>query len=161
MMPTRNAGPSPVPANENSSNVGFSGDFQDLCSFGMDQALGIEQVSLAALARLNSCALDIYQNVLWSNPVFGTFLDISSQALAFSLEMQMNWLTMLSPYAWAQVSTVTDKRGPDATELERSMDIATGERFTPASTVTNISDGRPRTEAPERNPHIAAMARAV
>jgi hypothetical protein len=75
--------------------------------------------------------------------------------------MQMNWLTPLSPYAWAQVSTVTDKRGPDAAELDRSMDIAIGEQFTPAGTITSISDRRPKTEVPERNPHIAAMAQAV
>ncbi len=160
-MPNSNAALSPVPANQDPSHAGFSGDFQDLCSFGMDQALGLEQVSLVAVANLNLCALDIYKNALWSNPVFGNFLDITSQVLAFSLEMQMNCLSLLAPHAWVPVSTVAEGSGPHAAELERSMDIAIGERFTPAGAVTSISDRRPRTEVPERNPHIAAMAQTV
>jgi hypothetical protein len=132
-------------------NAGFPVDFQDLCSRAMNRALGIEKASLSTVVSLNSSVLDIYETSLWFAPVFSNLLDLVSQAVACSMELQMNWLTLLAPYALSHVATpdsrVASTSGcqaqPAADELAHSMDIAIGERFTvPGSTVTSRSGGR-------------------
>jgi hypothetical protein len=45
---------------DQSPNAGLSGDFQELCSRGMDRALGIEKVSLDTVVSLNSRGIDLY-----------------------------------------------------------------------------------------------------
>jgi hypothetical protein len=128
----RSAPLSLVAANEDQTqNAGFSADFQDLCSRAMDQALGIEKASLSTVVTLNSCLLDIYQEALRVNPVFGNLFDMVYQAVACSMELQMNWLTLVAPHASSVVaSDVGGKSHPKAKAdvLERSMDIALGMR---------------------------------
>jgi hypothetical protein len=133
----RSAPRSFVAANEDQTpNAGLPVDFQDLCSFAMDQALGIEKASLATVVSLNSCVLDIYQEALRLNPVFGNLFDLVSQAVACSMELQMNWLTLLAPYALSDVATLDSRVAsssggqaqPKADVSERSMDIAIGAR---------------------------------
>jgi hypothetical protein len=124
-----------VAANEDHTpNAGFPGDIQDLCSLAMDQALGIEKVPLAPVVSLNSCLLDPSKNALWFTPAFGNHLGMASQALAFSMEMQMGLIALLAPHAMSHLSTVTSSSGsqdqPNEDELAYSMDIALGERFT-------------------------------
>src|ERR1700694_353489 len=86
-----------VAANEDQTqNAGFPIDFHDLCSFAMDQALGIEKASLSTVVSLNSCVLDI----------FGNSLDLTAKSFAFCMEVQMNWLTLLPPYAFSHVAAV-------------------------------------------------------
>ena len=117
-------------------NAGFPVDFQDLCSRAMDRALGIEKASLSTVVSLNSSVLDIYETSLWFTPVFSNLLDMVSQAVACSMKLQMNWLTLLAPYALshgaARESTLATNSGrqaePTADVLERSMDIAIGMR---------------------------------
>jgi hypothetical protein len=123
-----------VAANEvQTQNAGFSADFQDLCSHAMDQALGIEKASLSTVVTLNSCVLDIYQEGLRFNPVFGNLFEMTAQAVACSIELQMNWLSLLAPQHVATPSSAVanssgTKAQPTAEDLARSMDIATGMR---------------------------------
>jgi hypothetical protein len=136
-----------VAANEDQTpNAGFSVDFQDLCSLAMDQALGIEKESLVPVVDFNSCLLDIYKNALWFTPIFGNHPGMASQALAFSVEMQMSWLTLLAPHALSHVSTVTSSSSsqdqPNEEELAQSMDIALGERFTASSRMLACTSGK-------------------
>ena len=73
----------------------------------MDQALGIEKASLATVVSLSSSVLDIYESSLRFTPVFGDLIDMVSQAVACSMELQMNWLSLFAPYASLHVATPT------------------------------------------------------
>ncbi len=161
-----------TPANSPPPNTGTPRDFQNLCSFAMDHALGIEKASLATVVSLNSSVLDIYKSSLWFTPVLGNLLDMVSQAVACSMEMQMNWFTLMaplaSPHVAAAASAVAHSSGsqaqPNADEFAYSMDIAIGAEFTaPAGAVTSISGGkaRPKAEVLERSMDIAIGARAA
>ena len=108
MMPTRNAAPSPVPANEDPSNTGFSGDFQDLCSFGMDQALGIEQVSLAAVVALEFMRTRYLQECFVVQSSIRKFSRHNFPGFSFLFGNANELLHPLAPYAWAPVSTVAE-----------------------------------------------------
>ena len=134
-----------VAANEDQTqNARFPVDFQDLCAFAMDQALGIEKASLSTIVSLNSCVLDIYQEALRFNPVFGNLFDMVFQAVACTMELQMNWLALLAPDASRTVASDSGTPAhPTEEELAHCMDIAIGERLTaPSSTVTSISGGQ-------------------
>ena len=124
-------------ANEDQTqNAGFPVDFRDLCSFAMDQALGIQKASLSTVIISNSCVIDIYKNVFWFAPIVGNLFDMAAQSVTCSVELQMNWLSLLAPHASSHVATpdgrVASSSGgqaqPKADALERSMDIATGAR---------------------------------
>ncbi len=107
-----------VAANEAQTHkAGFSADFQDLCSRAMDQALGIEKASLSTVVTLNSCALDIYQEALRFNPVFGNLFDLAAQAVACSIELQMSWLTLLAPPALSHVAAAGSQSQPREEDL--------------------------------------------
>ena len=102
-MPARCATPLLATANEyQTPDTVFSKEFQDLCSFAMDQALVIEKASQATAASLNSYAIDFYKSSLWFAPAFNDLLDMAAQNLAFCMELQMNWLTLLTltPRRW-------------------------------------------------------------
>jgi hypothetical protein len=173
-MPVNSATPFLVASNEGQApDVKFLGDFQDLCSFGMDQAIEIGKASLATYVHVNSCVLDIYKNASYFTPVFGNLLDVASQALAFSLELQMNWLTALAPHGLSHVeipgSTVAGNSGrrDETTEegLAHSMDIATGARFVESSSKATGRSGpqdqqAAKDNAAEDNMYIAVGARA-
>ncbi len=105
IAPARSAMPSLVASNEGHTlNAGFPGDFPRMCNLGMEQAIEIEKVSLAAVAHLNSCAIEIVRNALWFAPV-------------------------LVPHASRTVES-SSGRQPTEDELAYAMDIAIGERFT-------------------------------
>jgi hypothetical protein len=137
----------------------------------MDQALGIEKASLATVVSLNSCVLDIYQDALRFTPVFGNLFDMAAQAVACSMKMQMNWLTLLTPQHVATpdsrvASTSGGQAQPREEDLAHSMDIAIGAQSTaPSSTATSISAGRAQRKAKadvlERSMDIAIGARAA
>jgi hypothetical protein len=104
-------------------------------------------VSFAAFVRLNSCVVDIYKNSLWFEPAFGNFLDIASQAIASSMELQMNGLIMLTPLflSHASAGSSGNQSQPAAEELAASIDIAIGAQFTVSgSTVETISGAQAR-----------------
>lgn len=130
----------------------------------MDQALAIEKASEATVVSLNSCAINLYKSSLWSAPAFSDLLDMVAQILAFSMELQMNWLTLLTPHASSQMASSSGSQAQaTGDELAHSMDVAIGERFTaPSSTVASISGGHshPTVEVPENNMDIAMGARA-
>jgi hypothetical protein len=94
-------------------------------------------------------------------PVFGNLLDMASRAFAFSMELQMNWLTLLAPRALLHVATQGRQAQPTADELAHSMDIAIGAQFeVPSGMVAGRSgsQAQPTADAPKSN--IAYGARA-
>jgi hypothetical protein len=173
-IPASNAALSLVPANEAQTlNAEFPGDFQDLCSLALDQAIGIEKASLTTVVRLNSSVIDIYKNAFWFAPVFGDLLDTAAKSFAFCIELQMNWLTMLVPHANEESETLLRVAAPDSTlvssagsqaaptaeELAHSMDIATGAQFeVPSHTVVQA---QPTAEVSESDLDSAIGARAA
>jgi len=150
-------------------NAGSPVDFQELCSFAMDQALGIEKASLATLVSLNSSLLDISESSLWFTPVFGNLIYVAAQAVACSIELQMSWFSLLSPQhaatpGRAVAGNAGEEAQPTAEELAQGMDIAIGEQFAaPRSTVTGISGGQAhlRADVLERSMDIAIGIRAA
>jgi hypothetical protein len=121
----------------------------------MDQALGIEKASLTPVGGVNSCPPDLYKNALWFTPIYGNHPGMASKALAFSMEMQMSWLTLLAPHALSHVSKVTSSSSSQAQlneeELAFSMDIALGERVAPPSRMV----AKPEAEAVAQSMDIA------
>jgi hypothetical protein len=146
-MPASQATPFLLGAKEcQTPNAGFPGDFQDLCSLAMDQALAIEKASQATVLSFNSCMLDI----------FGNSLEMTAKSFAFCMELQMNWLNMFSPYAFSHVAAAGQQARSGADELAHGIDIAIGESgATESNTVTTIS-GNPR----ESSMDMAMSARA-
>ena len=141
-------------------NAGFPGDFQDLFSFGMDQAIEIQKASLSTVVCLNSCAIDIYQNAFWFAPVLSNLFDAAAQSFTFCMELQLNWLTLLIPASHAASPSSS------AEELAHSMDIAIGEQATAtasSSTVASSSgtQAQPKAEVLETDMDIAIGARKV
>jgi hypothetical protein len=96
--------------------------------------------------------------------VFGNLLDMASRAFAFSMELQMNWLTLLAPHALSHVATQGGRQAqPTEDELAHSMDIAIGAQFEVPSSMVAGSSGmqaQPTEEMPESNVDIAIGARA-
>ena len=90
-------------------------DFRDVCSLGMDQAIGVEQ-----------------KKVSWFAP-FGKFFKSAAQAIGFCVEMHRSWLSLLAPHASSRVSTVANNSSsqsqPTPDELAYSMDTALGLRL--------------------------------
>lgn len=127
-MPARDAS-LPFVATEagQTSDAGFPSDFQEMCSFAMDQAIGIEKASLATVVCLNSCAIDIYKNGLWFSPVLGNLFDAAAQAFASCMELQMNFLARQASHISGTVASIHGMQVRQTAEvLERSMDIVTG-----------------------------------
>lgn len=125
--PTR-ARPILVIAKESkTANIGSPVDLQQLCSFGIERAVEIETASLMMVYGLNSCVLDFYKDALWFAPIFSNFLNMSSQALAFSAELQLNWLSRMLPHRLLHVENISGNQ-PANCESAHSMDIAIGER---------------------------------
>jgi hypothetical protein len=148
-------------------NTGFPGDFQDLFSFGLDQAIEIQKTSLSTVVCLNSCAIDIYKNTFWFVPSLGGLFETAAQSFASCMELQLNWLTM--PLA-ASHSVATPSSS--AEELAHCMDIVIGERVAAAnSTVESGSENtvaggsgtqvKPKAEVSETDMDIAIGARKI
>lgn len=134
-----------TPAYSPPNFAGFPGHIQDLCSFAMDQAIGIEKASLTTLVSLNSSVLDLYKNAFWYAPVFRDLLDATARSLALSMEMQMNWLTLMTPLAPHGLQSASSfgeqTRHEEDDKLAESMDIALGPGVAvPSSTVSSNSD---------------------
>ncbi len=172
---------------ENSAPSASTVDFQDVCSLGMDQAIGIENPSL-----------DIKQKTSWFSPV-GKLFKAAAQALGFCMEMQRSWLSVVAPHATSRVSTVASNSSsqspaspddlaysmdiaigpqqvavrasmaacssvriaqpqPTPDELAYSMDIAIGERFTALSSAVVSSSV---SQAPTAEPEVKGLAMAA
>lgn len=145
----------------NPGSMQAGNEFQDLCSRGFDQALGIEKASFSALVGLSTCANHIYRNGVWFTPLLGNMFDTAAEAVVFCMELQMYWLTLMAPLAFAPAA-VAGNAQPAAEVLAHSMDIAIGERFiAPDSTVPNRSGMHTPSiaEVPERSAGLALGAR--
>jgi hypothetical protein len=156
-----------MPANSPPPIAGFPGHFQDLCSFAMDQAIGIEKVSLTTFVSLNSSLIDIYKSAFCCSPVFSDLVDTAAKSLALSMEMQMNWLSMMLPPATGSLRVASSVDDPPARpvedELADSMDVAIGaDVASPVSTVSSISDNRSRRPEEKREKDMdVAIGRAA
>ena len=156
-----------VAANEDqTSNDGFSVDFQDLYSLAMDQALGIEKESLSPVVGSKSCLLDLYKNSFCIASVLSNHSDTAAHALASCVELQMGLIVLLAPHALSQVSTETScsssQDQPNEEELAFSMDIALGERFTASGRMpacTSSKHTQPEPEAVAQGRDVAVEER--
>jgi len=114
---------------------GFPVDFQNLCSLGMDRALGIENASLDKATRSKKASRFV--------PIPGKLFDVATQAIASCMKLQMNWMTLWVPRASAHVGKAASNSGsqakPTAEVLERSMDIAIGPQHVAAPRSTAAS----------------------
>jgi hypothetical protein len=125
---------------DRNSNAGFPADFQELCGQAMDQALGVEKVSLSTLVDLNSTLFDIYKNSFWLAPVFSDFLDAAAKAFTLCIDLQMSCLAVALPHAklgsealsqlaapgcavWGNLGS---QAHPAVEEVEQQMDVAMG-----------------------------------
>ncbi len=98
----------------------------DLQTLGIDQALAIEEASLASAVRLHSCVIDLY-----ISPVLGQLMDAARHAFSFSVGLQMAGLNLVAPHAWQwlPLASSSGRQSCQSSEpLERSMDIAIGAR---------------------------------
>jgi hypothetical protein len=109
-----------------SPDAGNHTDLQDLCQLAISQAFEIEKASLAAVVRLNSSVLDSCNNLFWCAPPFGNLQEAASQVIACCIELQMNWLNLLTPHASSGRTVESGSRIPPAEVLEHSMDVAIG-----------------------------------
>jgi hypothetical protein len=132
-------------------------NYQDLCGFGLAQAIENEKTALSALVRINSYLLDVYKGAFPFAPVHRNFLYFSAQALARLMEFQMNWFSPV-PSTFAPAKDDSSNQQTDD-ELAYSMDIAIGERHV---TVTSSSGTPARlpSEMREREMAVALGARA-
>jgi hypothetical protein len=117
----------------------------------MDRAIAAEVASLSPIARLNSSAIDIYKSIFWFAPVFDEWVNTAAQALTLCMELQSNCLTLFAQASrlpdvfWSGVAQAdsSEQTQPSAEQLERSMDVAIGERYSDVDEVVEI-----RVEAP-------------
>jgi hypothetical protein len=159
---TARSAPLPLAAAKTSPNAGFPGDFQDLCSLAMDQALGIEKESLTPVVSFNSYSLDLYKSAFCIVPVLSNFSDMATHAFASCVELQMGLIALLAPHPLSQVSTVTScsssQDQPNEEELAFSMDVALGERFAASSRMLACTSGKhaqPEEEAVAQSMDVA------
>lgn len=129
-------------------DAGFTAEFQELCSLAMDRALGFEKASLDAVVQMQSCAIDVLESASWASPLvspaLGDLIDLAVQAITLCLELQLNWLAVMTPVEIEKTETslrvVLPARKPvgsvrtlshstgDGLDHSVSMDIAIGER---------------------------------
>lgn len=115
--PARSAALYPVPDNEGETQItGFPGDLQDLLTVGVGEVIEIQRASLASLASLNSCAIDIYKNVFCFPQFVAPFVETMTKSLRSCLELQMNWLGLLAPRA-GSAPAMQDPPDPKVNEL--------------------------------------------
>jgi hypothetical protein len=90
---------SPVEVNRRqTTNGGFASDLLDLYGEAMDQALGIEKTSLAAMVELNSCALDTCEHLA------GDLFETVYSVFASCVQAQLSWLSFLTDGSKALVA---------------------------------------------------------
>jgi hypothetical protein len=77
------------------SQAEFWSEFQDLCSRGMDKALGLQESSLDQAAQLHSQALDLYRNAFYFPPLLGDYFKMATEFLTACMELQMNAVTLM------------------------------------------------------------------
>jgi hypothetical protein len=119
--------------------------FQDLCSRGMDRALGFQESSIETAVQLHSQALDLCTNAFSSTPLVGGLFQSAAQFLASCMELQMKCVTLMSsmmlpgmmlPATLPSCASTGRSRLPaisaDRELLERSMDIGSGQQKTRA-----------------------------
>lgn len=136
---------------DQSPYTAFTHELQELCSLAMDQALGMEKASLDAVLQMQSCVIDAcdlsnydasgYEAASCFTPALGNLFGLMAQTITSFMELQLAWLTLMTPYATpksetvlhlvaparkAVSSTVPTPAQPPAHALERSMDIAIG-----------------------------------
>ncbi len=145
-----------VPPTRQRSDTSVPHDSKDFCDLAMHQALEVQKVALDMVARWNSCILDS----IWFLPEFSNLQEAAAQAVACYAELQMSWLSLLTP------QVLTDIAAPSVEVLERSMDIAMGVCF-PAlggrASFSIISGGRVSSaeEQPERVEAVAISVQAA
>jgi len=119
----------PAAANEGETPItGFPGDVQDLFNLGIGELLELERASMA-------CAIEIYRNVFCLPQFFAPFLETTAMSVQSCLELQINWLDLLTPGAGnmtaSSASAMQDPPAPEEIEAEYAEDfiVATFENY--------------------------------
>ena len=118
---------------DQATQANFIADFQDLCSRGMDRALGIQETTLDCAVELQSTAIDLYKTAPWYTPLVGECFEAGTRFLIFCLELQMKCLDVLLPVKLAAApAPVPATKGASSTSRaeqalqELAMDIGSG-----------------------------------
>lgn len=105
-------------------------EFQELYSGAMDRALGMQQASLAAAARMQSDVINSYndscRNTVSLTPKLVGWFGTLAQAFASIMEWQLSLLSLFAPLGWAAGSSASPAALP-ADELEHAIDVGFGQ----------------------------------
>jgi hypothetical protein len=149
------------PMKEQTPDADFMVDFQDLFVLAMDQAIGIEKASLAAVVCLNSDAIDSSMNALRYSPAFGNLFSSAAQAFASCMELQLSLMSLMGSHVSDTLESISGMQAQLTEEvLAYSMDIALGERFALPISVGSNSSSQAQATAEIAEP-CAEMAMAV
>jgi hypothetical protein len=153
--PTVEAPLSSLAAAQDQTYSAFAHEFQELCSFAMDQAIGLEKASLDAVLRMQSRVIDAcdvsqfdvskydvsnYEAASCFTPALGNLLALMAQAVASLMELQLACLKMMTPQAGHKTESVLHlvepvrkaatsvpaPAQPPAHALAHGMDVAIG-----------------------------------
>jgi hypothetical protein len=109
IMPARSAACYPVPARRGETPIiGFPGDLQDTCVVGIGELLEFERASLASVASLHSCTINICRNTFGLPSLYAPFLEVMTKSFQSCLELQMSWLNLLLPPAGRTIAREPD-----------------------------------------------------
>lgn len=115
--PAPSAAHYPVTANQGETPItGFPGDFQDLFTVGIGEAIELERASMASIASLSSSAINVYKNVFCFPLFVAPLLETMTKSLQSCLELQRNWLDLMTPRA--RSTAASDPAGQDPPEAE-------------------------------------------
>ena len=113
---TNNAQLHLAPERRRNTYTGYNAGIQDLFSQAMDQALGVQKASLAAMVKMQSDVIEMQTHAFEGEPVLGDVLETASKAAAQAcstcLEFQLSWLDMMATFAkqglemWFQMVTM-------------------------------------------------------
>ena len=129
---------------DQTSQTNFMAEFQDLCSNGMDRALGLQENTLDRAVELQSEAIELYANAPWFTPLLGNVFEVGTRFLVFCLELQMKCLDAMWPVPVAVPTNGAASRAEVAIQ-ELAMDIGGGlvkkpARVRPASMVQSSAN---------------------
>lgn len=100
--------------------------FSDWYSQGMDQAIGIQRVSIEAAARMQSEMIESYKGASWCTPEIAEWLDMVAETLASCMQWQLTMLSALVPVVPARALKSPEDASAEA--LAHGMDLGTGQR---------------------------------
>ena len=116
---------------DQTSQAAFIAEFQDVCSYGMDRALGLQESTLDHAVQLHSQAIDLYKTAPWLSPLMGDVFEMGVRFLVMCLEVQMKTLNLMFSGISPETASPSATRAEKAIQ-ELAMDIGSGQLKKPA-----------------------------